>query len=164
GFCSSYDQEFCKDSQVTETPVSSCPTTKVLWERRAHEKNCSSFPHNCLHELLYHCLINPWQNSTIEVCAQKAKISADYCAEYNNKGGRIQEFYRPTCSSCTKTYWSTEAYHYAECYTAALETSTISFDNRYSGYAVKNASSNGMNVNKNSYLWLHFGLYVIIKL
>ncbi|XP_061169228.1 uncharacterized protein LOC133178540 isoform X3 [Saccostrea echinata] len=39
-----------------------------------------------------------------------------HCAEYNARGGKIQEFYIPNCKSCTRDYMSTEAYKYQECY------------------------------------------------
>ncbi|XP_061167574.1 uncharacterized protein LOC133176474 [Saccostrea echinata] len=156
-----YDEEFCKESQNTETSVFSCPTTEFLWEKRALKKNCSSLSHSCHNELLYHCLINPWQNSTVEVCAPKTEIAAGFCAEYNAKGGRIQEFYRRTCLSCNKTYWSTEAYNYAECYTTVTKYSNKSVVNRISGSEV--ASSSGTIVHQNSKLWLYFGIYLIIQ-
>ncbi|XP_048768394.2 uncharacterized protein LOC125674984 [Ostrea edulis] len=123
--CLSYDEEFCRESRTTVSRVSTCPNTKSRWEEQALRKSCSSIPHNCSGALSYHCLINPWQNTTIEVCAPQAKIKLGYCAEYNSVGGRIQDFYQKSCRSCVSDYLSTEAYKHDECYKAVYDRFTI---------------------------------------
>lgn len=125
--CSSYDEEFCEDSRATMKIVPSCPDNKATWDAEALKKNCSSVSHKCSNNLLYHCLINPWQNSTIEVCAPKTVIGFGNCAEYNYEGGRVQDsFNAKHCSSCHRDYWSTDAYKYAECYVLKRPT-TIAY-------------------------------------
>ncbi|XP_078315006.1 uncharacterized protein LOC144619785 [Crassostrea virginica] len=119
-----YEDKPCKESQNTAVTVQFCPKGKAEWEDRAKKKNCSSVPHNCTRNLEYHCVVNPWQTETIEVCAPSTIINAGYCAEYNHKGRRIQDFYKETCSSCTTNYLSTEAYLHPECYIVAQEQYT----------------------------------------
>ncbi|XP_056014207.1 uncharacterized protein LOC125674995 [Ostrea edulis] len=123
--CLSYDEEFCGESQTTVSRVSKCPTTKSTWEERALRKSCSSIPHTCSGDLSYHCLINPWQNITLEVCAPRVKIPSGHCAEYSSLGGRVQEYYERSCSSCVSDYLSTDAYQYDECYKAVYDRFTI---------------------------------------
>ncbi|XP_061167549.1 uncharacterized protein LOC133176441 [Saccostrea echinata] len=123
-FCLSYDEEFCRESRATMAEVQTCPATKSMWDAKALKKNCSSFSHNCSGVLSYHCLINPWQNKTIEVCAPRTKIGFGFCAEYNALGGRIQDSYTHKCSSCKNNYWSTDAYKYTECYEAVYRHRT----------------------------------------
>ncbi|XP_062620742.1 uncharacterized protein LOC134282356 isoform X2 [Saccostrea cucullata] len=110
------DSEFCEASQSTQTEVVKCPTDELTWSRAAEMKNCSHYNHKCKGQLSYHCVINPWQNATVEVCAPETQINAGHCAEYNLRGGKIQEFYKKTCEDCTNEYISTEAYKYQECY------------------------------------------------
>ncbi|XP_062620743.1 uncharacterized protein LOC134282356 isoform X3 [Saccostrea cucullata] len=106
------DSEFCEASQSTQTEVVKCPTDELTWSRAAEMKNCSHYNHKCKGQLSYHCVINPWQNATVEVCAPETQINAGHCAEYNLRGGKIQEFYKKTCEDCTNEYISTEAYKY----------------------------------------------------
>ncbi|XP_061169476.1 uncharacterized protein LOC133178802 [Saccostrea echinata] len=110
------DSEFCGISKVTKRVVDLCPTDKESWSRAAKQFNCSQFEGKCTQTLEYHCLINPWQNVTAEVCAPPTRIRSGHCAEYNARGGKIQEFYIPNCESCARDYMSTEAYKYQECY------------------------------------------------
>ncbi|XP_062586688.1 uncharacterized protein LOC134248293 isoform X2 [Saccostrea cucullata] len=82
----------------------------------ANRKNCSAIKSTCLGRLEYHCVINPWGNLTVEVCAPATQILAGFCAEYNEGGGKIQDYYEKTCSTCKRKYLSTDAYKYPECY------------------------------------------------
>ncbi|XP_056014213.1 uncharacterized protein LOC125674989 isoform X2 [Ostrea edulis] len=110
------DVEFCKYSQTTRKAVETCPSDERSWKEAASKMNCSDHAENCAGKMAYHCLINPWQNLTVEVCAPETRIRAGFCAEYNRRGGKIQEFYSKTCKGCTQNYQSTEAYKYQECY------------------------------------------------
>ncbi|XP_061169487.1 uncharacterized protein LOC133178816 [Saccostrea echinata] len=162
-FCLSYDEEFCEESRSTVKKVPSCPVNKTMWDAEALKKNCSSVSHNCSHNLLYHCLINPWQNSTIEVCAPRTVIGYGYCAEYNYEGGRVQDsFDAKPCLSCYNDYWSTDAYKYAECYVvnrphtdAAVRYTTLSNVKVISG-AAQEASCPG--------IWVGFYLFLNQKI
>nr|XP_022292892.1 uncharacterized protein LOC111103743 [Crassostrea virginica] len=115
------DDETCIESRNTVTTVDQCPQNLSSWIEREKIKNCTSIAHTCSRPPVYHCVINPWQYEMIEVCAPSTKINANYCAEYNTKGGRIQDFSYPnckSCQSCQNQYESTDAYKYGECYDA----------------------------------------------
>ncbi|XP_078327620.1 uncharacterized protein LOC111103743 isoform X1 [Crassostrea virginica] len=113
-----HDDGTCIESRHTVTTVDQCPQNLSSWIERGKMKNCTSIAHTCSRPLVYHCVINPWQNEMIEVCAPRTKINTKHCAEYNTKGGRIQDFSHPTCTSCKNQYESTDAYEYEECYDA----------------------------------------------
>lgn len=81
----------------------------------------------------YHCVINAFRNATLEVCAPR-KIIFGYCTEYNVAGGVIQRHASVKCNStfpkCDKSYNSTEAYKYLDCYELVnkkqvLKTTTV---------------------------------------
>lgn len=110
------DFEFCEISKLTRTVVDNCPRDYAELVEAANKKNCSSIKSTCIGRLEYHCVINPWGNLTVEVCAPATHIRSGFCAEYNEGGGKIQEFYKSTCSACNKEYLSTDAYKYQECY------------------------------------------------
>ncbi|XP_048768400.1 uncharacterized protein LOC125674985 isoform X2 [Ostrea edulis] len=71
------DPEFCKASKSTRTEVARCPTSESTWKEAARNKNCRSYSHDCQGKLKYHCVINPWQNTTLEVCAPETVIKHD---------------------------------------------------------------------------------------
>lgn len=59
--------------------VKFCPTTKQEWETAAKRKNCDKIAtqQTCSdpEDFVYHCVINGFQNETLEVCApQKLEI------------------------------------------------------------------------------------------
>ncbi|XP_062601573.1 uncharacterized protein LOC134263172 isoform X2 [Saccostrea cucullata] len=110
------DTEYCGFSKSTQNISTSCPVNESSWIKAANEFGCSNHNDKCGGDLKYHCLINPWQNETVEVCAPATSIRSGHCAEYNARGGKIQEFYRQNCKTCTQDYMSTEAYKYQECY------------------------------------------------
>lgn len=59
--------------------VKFCPTTKQEWENAAKLKNCNltAAQQRCskAHQLVYHCVINEFQNETLEVCAPQKLIA-----------------------------------------------------------------------------------------
>lgn len=59
--------------------VSSCPISKAGWDSAAYKKNCSTIlpEKNCNNSqpLLYHCLINAYENETLEVCVPQRFIT-----------------------------------------------------------------------------------------
>ncbi|XP_061169229.1 uncharacterized protein LOC133178541 [Saccostrea echinata] len=120
--CSNLDAEFCGVSKLTREVVTICPTDEDAWRVASERKQCSSYAGKCTRNLTYHCVINPWQNLTLEVCAPSTRIRAGHCAEYNKRGGKIQEFYLQNCKTCLKDYMSNEAYKYKECYTSVYKT------------------------------------------
>ena len=56
--------------------VDSCPETEVEWNKAAARKNCSQYADQCDQpdKLQYHCVINPYVNQTLEVCAYVQNI------------------------------------------------------------------------------------------
>lgn len=98
--------------------VASCPKTKKEWDIAASKKNCEQLTSQALcgtskEPYVYHCVINGFENETLEVCAPR-KIIFGYCTEYNVAGGVIQGHKSAKCNStfpkCGKSYNSTEAY------------------------------------------------------
>ncbi|XP_061169230.1 uncharacterized protein LOC133178543 [Saccostrea echinata] len=118
------DPEYCEFSKKTRNEVESCPTDEKSWMDAAEKKKCQ-YTQGCTETMEYHCVINPWGNVTVEVCAPVAKILPGYCAEYNNDGGKVQEHYIPTCVECTDAYMSNEAYKYQSCYRKAFTLRSI---------------------------------------
>ncbi|XP_062582877.1 uncharacterized protein LOC134244635 [Saccostrea cucullata] len=119
------DSEFCGVSKLTRLVVESCPVDEESWDKASEALNCQQYEGKCTGTLKYHCLINPWQNITVAVCAPSTRIHSGYCAEYNARGGKIQEFYIPTCTSCIRDYMSTDAYMYQECYEQVYKKTNI---------------------------------------
>ena len=60
----------CSDPSKTVQIVQGCPITQVAWEEAAARKNCGDVPNSCS-PLFYHCIMNTWQNETVEVCAPR---------------------------------------------------------------------------------------------
>ena len=63
----------CIDSVTTVKLVKRFPETQLGWTEAASKKNCGGIPHSCP-SFVYHCLMNTWQNETVEVCAQQRVI------------------------------------------------------------------------------------------
>lgn len=59
--------------------VKFCPTTKQEWETAAIRKNCNNTAaeQSCsdAKKFVYHCVINGFQDETLEVCAPQKLIS-----------------------------------------------------------------------------------------
>lgn len=111
----------CRQSLESLKEGISCPVNKSEWEARAQAMQCEMYLQNCTHKsfFVYHCLINPWSNGTIEVCAPMVKILGNRCAEFNIGGKIVQSNYEKTCQLCPFRYNSSESYKYQECYKLA---------------------------------------------
>lgn len=59
----------CPPSADSVLVIDSCPTNSSEWKDRALQKNCSAYPQTCFKPLEYHCLLNPYGNESLEVCA-----------------------------------------------------------------------------------------------
>lgn len=68
--------ESCPISRMTVQVVEECPDSLEKWNRAAERKNCAAFATHCggPKKLQYHCVINPFVNETIEVCAYAQNI------------------------------------------------------------------------------------------
>ena len=58
--------EGCNDSTATVEVVSHCPKTLEEQVKAANRKSCSKFSHKCS-SFVYHCVMNVWENETLEV-------------------------------------------------------------------------------------------------
>ena len=59
----------CPPSAESASVIDSCPMILSEWNQRALQKNCSRYPQTCFRPLEYHCLLNPYGNESLEVCA-----------------------------------------------------------------------------------------------
>lgn len=61
--------------------MASCPTTKKAWNIAANSKNCGipAAQQTCsdAENFVYHCVINEFQNETLEVCAPRRLIQGN---------------------------------------------------------------------------------------
>lgn len=66
----------CEASRATLEYVNRCPKDETEWKKAASEKDCSAVRQNCTSSdnFVYHCLINAWENATVEVCATRVHI------------------------------------------------------------------------------------------
>ncbi|XP_056014915.1 uncharacterized protein LOC130052839 [Ostrea edulis] len=110
--------EECTESQSTVEAVQVCPKTAAEWATAASKKGCHNIKNSC-GSFEYHCVINAWQNETIEVCSKVINIVGNVCAEYSFGGRRIQRNRDTKCATCPSVYKSNETYIYSECYSQA---------------------------------------------
>lgn len=62
--------EPCPLSADSVSVIDSCPLNLSEWNQRVLQKNCSMYPKKtCFKPLEYHCLLNPYGNESLEVCA-----------------------------------------------------------------------------------------------
>lgn len=115
---------YCPEAVKSVIKVGSCPTNKQEWENAAKLKNCKimAAQQKCsdADNFVYHCVINGFENETLEVCAPQ-KLIIGYCTEFNVDGGIIQANIPTRCGKekfphCSKIYKSSEAYKYQDCY------------------------------------------------
>nr|XP_022292748.1 probable serine/threonine-protein kinase roco6 [Crassostrea virginica] len=107
----------CPPSADSVSVIDSCPMNSVEWNQRALLKNCSTYP-NCSKQLEYHCLLNPYANESLEVCAPNTWMAEDFCPSYNIKQQRILEQFDCTSliSDCPRSqYFSRSILDYKGC-------------------------------------------------
>lgn len=63
----------------TMREVLDCPLDDMAYAERARQKNCGESLSCGGEKLVYHCLLNTWRNSTVEVCAPKNLITGNTC-------------------------------------------------------------------------------------
>lgn len=56
--------------------VDICPVSEEEWRQAGARKNCTAFANQCSEpdKLVYHCVIDPYVNQLIEVCAYAQNI------------------------------------------------------------------------------------------
>lgn len=106
-----------------------CPDSVDKWKEASERKNCTQYASQCSEpeKLEYHCVINPFINETLEVCAYGQNIVLGHCAEYSSSGNLIQPNLNTNCMDfsskpCPIAYKSTEAYKYPGCYDLTKKT------------------------------------------
>eukprot|EP00105_Crassostrea_gigas_P024314 XP_011444531.1 PREDICTED: uncharacterized protein LOC105340279 [Crassostrea gigas] len=115
---------YCPEAVKSVVKVESCPTNNQEYENAANFKNCklTASQQKCsdADKFVYHCVIDGFENETLEVCAPQ-KIITGLCTEFNVEGGVIQLHPTSPCGkdkfpNCSETYQSSEAYKYQGCY------------------------------------------------
>lgn len=125
----------CHVSRSTVQIVDDCPNTEETWKQAAMKKNCEAYASQCSEpeKLEYHCVINPFINETLEVCAYAQNIVLGYCTEYSIVENMIQQSANTYCRQfpkkpCPMFYRSTEAYKYQDCYELAKQEAVVTVD------------------------------------
>lgn len=113
----------CEVTMSTVKVVDGCPVSEESWREAAEKKSCDVPAKQCSEpeRLVYHCVINPYVNQTLEACAYTQNIVRGKCTSYDISGNVIQENWRADCSkfkekACPPYYRSDEAYKYPGCY------------------------------------------------
>lgn len=112
----------CLASLPTVQTVKSCPTNEEELSRAKQRKQCKhlAFIQKCARpkEFKYHCVLNTWNNDTVEVCAPEI-ISQGFCIKFDEGGARLQEVYERECTNyskpCTTRFISSDLLHYFQC-------------------------------------------------
>ncbi|XP_061192282.1 uncharacterized protein LOC133200513 [Saccostrea echinata] len=121
-------REPCADSLKTVTVVKSCPKDKDTWEKRAKQKNCGDVPRNCsATDFVYHCILDEFGKSLLELCAGTTEIIARFCSEFSTGGMFVQEHAEKPCKRCPFAYNSSMSYLYNECYELPESTVTTTY-------------------------------------
>lgn len=113
----------CEVTRSTVQVVNGCPDSEERWREAAVMKKCDVPAKQCSEpeRLVYHCVINPYVNQTLELCAYAQNIVGGKCTSYSSYGNVIQENWRTDCSTfkenaCPQFYRSNVAYKYQGCY------------------------------------------------
>lgn len=113
----------CEVTRSTVQVVNGCPDSEESWREAAVRKKCDVPAKQCSEpeRLEYHCVINPYINQTLELCAYAQNIVGGTCASYSSSGNVIQENWNIDCSkfkekACPQVYRSNVAYKYQGCY------------------------------------------------
>nr|XP_022289618.1 uncharacterized protein LOC111101422 [Crassostrea virginica] len=121
----------CPVSRKTVQTVDSCPENEEDWKKAAERKNCFQNASQCDEpaRLVYHCVINPYVNETLEVCAYSQIIVFGQCTEYDIVGNSIQGNEETNCTGfspkpCPNGYNSSEMFKYPGCFDLVKPSAT----------------------------------------
>lgn len=124
----------CEVTRSTVQVVDGCPDSEEKWKDRAAIKNCAANASQCAEpkRLVYHCVISPYVNQTLEVCAYAQNIVLGHCTSYSFSGNLIVRNLRTNCSAfeekpCPYFYRSDTAYNYPECYKLTQKSTTVTY-------------------------------------
>lgn len=114
--------ERCISSLHTLVDAPFCPRNEMELLTAIQRNKCKEWGYiqKCTRpeQFKYHCLLNVWRNTTIEVCAPVI-ISQGHCLEFNESSGRIQEIYRMDCTHfskpCSTQFLSSDVLQYMQC-------------------------------------------------
>lgn len=128
----------CEVTRSTVQIVDRCPDSEKSWREAAVRKKCDVHAKQCSEpeRLVFHCVINPYINQMLEVCAYAQNILGGKCTSYSSSGNVIQENWRTDCSefkenACPPYYRSDVAYKYQGCY-QLIKKSTAGTNNSVS--------------------------------
>uniref|UniRef100_A0A8W8JJG9 Uncharacterized protein n=1 Tax=Magallana gigas TaxID=29159 RepID=A0A8W8JJG9_MAGGI len=140
----------CEVSRSTEQVVDGCPESEEEWREAAARKNCYAYSSQCSEptRLVYHCVINPYVNQTLEVCAYAQNIVSGRCASYYFSGNLIKRNLRTKCSAfeekpCPIFYRSDKAYNYPGCYELTKKSTTAAYITENTSAAVTTLTPKG---------------------
>lgn len=97
----------CHISRSTVQIVEDCPKSKEQWKQAAARKNCAAHASQCSEpeKLEYHCVINPFINQTLEVCAYAQNIVLDRdCYDLTKKAALVTVERKSTIKVPTAIY------------------------------------------------------------
>lgn len=124
----------CDVTRSTMQVVDGCPDSEEKWKERAAIKDCAAYASQCAEpeRLVYHCVISPYVNQTLEVCAYAQNIVQGHCTSYSFSGNLIVPNLRTNCSAfeekpCPVFYRSDTAYNYPECYKLTQKSTTVTY-------------------------------------
>lgn len=124
----------CEVTRSTVQVVDGCPDSEEKWKERATIKDCAANASQCAEpeRLVYHCVISPYVNHTLEVCAYAQNIVFGHCTSYSFSGNSILHNLRTNCSAfkekpCPTFYRSDKAYNYPECYELTRKSTTVAY-------------------------------------
>lgn len=125
----------CEVTRSTVQVVDGCPVSEESWRERAAVKKCAAYASQCAEpeRLVYHCVINPYVNQTLEVCAYPQNIVNGKCTSYSSSGNVIQENWGADCSkfienACPTVYRSNVTYKYPGCYKLIKNLTTVKYN------------------------------------
>ncbi|XP_048740468.2 uncharacterized protein LOC125654529 [Ostrea edulis] len=123
--CVELPDNACKASLGTATSALICPSNEKEYIAAARRKNCSAYKHTC-RSFEYHCVLNEWTTSLVEVCAPSTLIVSGKCTEFNKGLQCIRESYLTDCKQfskpCPPVYNSTQTFMYPGCYDTVSTT------------------------------------------
>ncbi|XP_056000383.1 uncharacterized protein LOC130048130 [Ostrea edulis] len=137
--CVELPDNACQASLDTLMEVALCPSNETEYRDAVRKKNCAAYINAC-RSFEYHCVLNEWTTSLVEVCAPSRLILYGKCTEFNRGLKCIRESYMTDCKQfskpCPPVYNSTLSFLYPGCYdtvTTTTKRSTESLTPNYNG-------------------------------
>nr|XP_022295697.1 uncharacterized protein LOC111105620 isoform X3 [Crassostrea virginica] len=149
----------CPPSADSVSVIDSCPMNLSKWNQRALLKNCSMYPQTCTKPLEYHCLLNPYANESLEVCAPNTWLAEDFCPSYNIREQRILEQFNCTSliSDCPRRqFFSRSILDYGGCLKELHDF--------HGSTTFKPSTSNDNEITNGNTQWVSIAVEVILAL